>query len=167
MDWKDLGSKIVSLGAPLLGGAVGGPGGAILGKVVANMFGGDPEDPSDLLSKLTMDSDAALKCKEIESSERIAIAQINQANTDSARDREVEITKATGGLNWPMYVLAGVVVVGFFAVVGILFFVDIPEGSKEVAFMLLGVLGAQFGAVCNYFFGSSKSSADKTQMLGK
>lgn len=36
MDWSDVGKKIISVGAPLLGGALGGPAGAAIGQVVAS-----------------------------------------------------------------------------------------------------------------------------------
>ena len=39
MDWKDVAAKVVSLGAPMLGSALGGPLGGMAGKVLADAFG--------------------------------------------------------------------------------------------------------------------------------
>ena len=163
--WAELGKTVIKKGAPLLGGVIGGPGGAMVGGLIAKVFGGDPTDPKDLQNRIESDNDAMLKLAQIESDNEIRLAEITLKNTISARDREVSITKATGKLNWPMYVLAGVIVVGFFAVMGLLFKFTIPPGSKEIALIMFGVLGAKFGDVCNFFFGSSKSSSDKTQLM--
>jgi len=43
--------------------------------------------------------------------------------------------------------------------------IKIPEGSNQVVFLLFGALATGFGQVLQYFFGSSKSSAEKTQLL--
>lgn len=67
--------------------------------------------------------------------------------------------------NWPLYVLASIIVIGFFALMIILMKYTVPAGSRDVAYMLFGSLAAAFGAVVNYFFGSSKGSADKTEIL--
>jgi len=64
-----------------------------------------------------------------------------------------------------MYILASIIVVGFFVLTGILMFVELPEGTNSVVNLLFGGLVAGFATVLNYFFGSSKSSADKTAML--
>ena len=45
MDWKDVAAKVVSLGAPMLGTALGGPLGGMAGKVVANAFGAGAATP--------------------------------------------------------------------------------------------------------------------------
>ena len=66
-----------------------------------------------------------------------------------------------------MYVLASIIVIGFFVLTGILMFVTLPASSSNVVNLLFGGLVAGFATVLNYFFGSSKSSADKTAMLNK
>ena len=69
--------------------------------------------------------------------------------------------------NKATYFLATVIVAGFFALLAILIFRQLPPDSSGVIFMLFGALSAAFGAVVQYFFGSSKGSADKTEMLAK
>ncbi len=163
--WAELGKTIIRKGAPLLGGVIGGPGGAAIGGLIAKVFGGDPADPKDLLARVESDNDAMLKLAEIESTNEVRLAEIAFRNTESARDREVQVTQATGKLNWPMYVLAAIIVLGFFGVMLAMFFRVIPTGSREIALMLFGSLSANFGAVVNYFFGSSKGSADKDKLM--
>ena len=42
---------------------------------------------------------------------------------------------------------------------------DVNTSMRDALLILIGSLGAAFGAVVNYFFGSSKGSADKNQLL--
>jgi hypothetical protein len=41
MDWKDIAGKVIGLGAPVLGEALGGPFGAAAGKILADVLGAD------------------------------------------------------------------------------------------------------------------------------
>jgi len=65
----------------------------------------------------------------------------------------------------PMLVLAGAVVVGFFALMYLLVYHAIPAENKEILNIVVGALIASFTAVVGYYFGSSKGSSDKNEML--
>jgi len=65
------------------------------------------------------------------------------------------------------YILAWFLGAGFFAMIMVLIFVDIKDGSKEIVYTLLGSFGTAFGMAINYFFGSSEGSKDKTKLLGE
>lgn len=59
-------------------------------------------------------------------------------------------------------VLVSVIVVcGFAAVCIALFFFTIPQEMKELAMLLLGILGAGFTTVVGYWMGSSSSNQKK------
>jgi len=60
-----------------------------------------------------------------------------------------------------------IVVVGFAIVCGALFFLKIPQEMKEIAMLLLGILGAGFTTVINYWTGSSSSSQKKDQTIAE
>ena len=64
-----------------------------------------------------------------------------------------------------MYVLGGLITLAIITVIGLLIFEPIPEQNQRVLDMCLGGLLVQFASVVSYFFGSSKGSADKTEML--
>lgn len=66
-----------------------------------------------------------------------------------------------------MYVLGGLIVAAFFAVVIVLLTVAMPTTNENMLYILLGALVAKFGDVVSYFYGSSKGSADKNEMLEK
>lgn len=64
-----------------------------------------------------------------------------------------------------MYILGALITVCIIAVIGALLFVPVPEQNQRILDMCLGGLLVQFASVVNYFFGSSKGSADKTEMI--
>lgn len=64
-----------------------------------------------------------------------------------------------------MYLLGALVVLSMFSIIAFLVFYEIPSPNKELLYMLLGVLAAKFSDVIGYFYGSSKGSADKTNLM--
>ena len=64
-----------------------------------------------------------------------------------------------------MYVLGALVTIGFFSVIFV--YMSKPSQDSGVMNLLLGALVAAFTTVLGYFYGSSKSSHDKTKLLNK
>lgn len=87
MDWKDIGSKFVSLGLPILGGAVGGPAGVALGKVLSLAVGSSKGTPDDVLDILTNSSEALQKAKEFEATHQETLLKLTL-------EHELEMRKA-------------------------------------------------------------------------
>ena len=75
----------------------------------------------------------------------------------NARNREIEVVQTTGKKDNTVTILAGVIVIGFFAGLISLVFVHLDKGSGtyELLYMMFGALIAKFGTVIDYFFGSS------------
>jgi len=47
-------------------------------------------------------------------------------------------------------------------------FLSLPDGARDFANIILGfLLGTAIASIFNFFYGSSKSSADKTQAMIK
>lgn len=158
--------------APMIGSLVGGPAGGAVGTLIASALGVE-DNPIAIEDELRRNPDALLKIKELELTHKVEFekltledTKVRLLDTQDARHAEIERMKA-GGSNEFMYYLAGAIVCGFFLVIIGLFFKAIPDASKDVAYILLGTLGAEFGQVVRYFFGSSKGSSDKTAMLMK
>jgi len=179
MDWTKL-AKTISSVAPILGTCVGGPAGGAVGSLasgaislIASAFGvKDMEDPKAIYEAIKADPEAAIKLRKIELDNKTELARIalmlNESelkDTQNARNREIEVMKATGKKDINLYVLAWSIIVGFFSLVIILMFVDMPADSNGVIFLLFGALAAGFGQVLQYFFGTTKSSGDKTTLL--
>ena len=72
--------------------------------------------------------------------------------------------------NWKeifMMALGLIIVFGVLVTTIILMKWQIPIDNNEPLFMILGALIASFSTVVQYFFGSSKGSSEKTQLLNK
>ena len=61
-----------------------------------------------------------------------------------------------------MYALGALITLGFFLT---LFYLIMQGTYPEAVNLVIGTLLASFGTVVGYFYGSSKGSADKTEML--
>lgn len=166
MEWKDVGNAIVKF-APAVGTMLGGPAAAIGGAVgmLSRAFGlGEDADPQQVLDAINKDPDALFKLRSLD----VEIERMYLGDRQSARIADIEKTKATGSRDTNLYILSWVVVIGFFMLVGILIFKQIPdtnETAKVALPMLFGALISGFKDVLGYFFGTSKSSSDKTKLL--
>lgn len=170
MDWKAAIGKI----APVLGMALTGniPGAAASAiSAIAEALGLDNKSPEAIGAALKgmtpeqamllkkADQDFALsQIKEMhraaEEAERIAAS-----DRDSARKREIAVKDYT-----PM-ILAYIVSIGFFGVLGFMLVESIPDTGKEALLIMLGSLGAAWTGVIAYYFGSSAGSARKTEII--
>ena len=65
------------------------------------------------------------------------------------------------------YGLAALVAIGLYWVTYLLIIREAPTANLDALLILLGVLAAAFSNVIGYFFGSSKGSSDKNEMLKK
>lgn len=85
--------------------------------------------------------------------------EIITADKSNARNREIEVVKVTGKKDNTVTILAGVIVIGFFAGLISLVFVHLDKGSGtyELLYMMFGALGMKFGTVVDYFFGASET----------
>jgi hypothetical protein len=64
-----------------------------------------------------------------------------------------------------MYLLGAFVVGCAVATVGLLVFFAIPTANHDAIMLAIGALLGWAGGVVSYFFGSSKSSSDKTEII--
>ena len=72
--------------------------------------------------------------------------------------------------NWKdyfVYALAGLIVLGFIGVMVILIFHLAPESNNTLLNVLAGAFATMTIQVVNFYFGSSKGSADKTSLLAQ
>lgn len=167
MDWNGIGTTVARV-APLLGAALGGPVGAVAGAAGA-LLGVAPE-PASVAAALG-DPQALAILRELEVRERAQLLdwQAEQLraeldNTRDARAREVALARAGHGGAWVTGLVALVVVAGFF---GMLRVVLEQPSVNEPALLLLGSLGTAFGAVVNYYLGSSLGSYRKDELRSR
>jgi len=65
------------------------------------------------------------------------------------------------------YVFAALIVICFFGILALLLYKKIPAENTETINLALGALLAAFGAVVQYFFGSSAGSQRKTDIIAQ
>jgi hypothetical protein len=100
----------------------------------------------------------------------LAELELRLKDTDSAREREVQISTSDKAplLNKIVTpVLALSILLLTFVLFGVVMFDDTPvEASrKDILIYILGVLSAIASQIVSYYFGSSQSSKDKTEAL--
>lgn len=165
--------KVLSTVAPVLGNAIIPGVGGVAGSLLASVLGVDANDPKAIEKAVAVASPEILqKIKELEYTHQEKLLQIASENDKNrmldianARNREIEITKVTGKLNYPIYILAGLITLGFFVVMGISMYATLPEDNVQIISILIGTLSTGFGMVLQYFFGSSKTSGDKNDKI--
>jgi len=150
--------------APALATVVAGPLGGMAVKAIAEKMG--VEDTVEAVTQaLQADPEAATKLAEID----LAQFKAEAADRDSARVREVGLA-AAGGSKFAQLVMP-ILAVGTVALtymfVGILLFKIVPTEQQQLIIFALGFMTASAQQVLSYYFGSSKSSQDKTVALAK
>jgi hypothetical protein len=178
MEWKDVASTIANA-APGLGALLGGPVGAGIGtgvKLLASAFGlSDNATPEQITQAISQDPEAALKLRMADMQYQLELNKQDLEETktyfedkDSARSREVEFVKATGRRDTLQAVLA---IFGVCASVGLicaLIFYGLPAMTPEAAALVGGFIGiiiSEYKTVFQYFFGSSRGSDRKTDIM--
>ncbi len=65
------------------------------------------------------------------------------------------------------YILGALITIGFFILLYFLVFKLVPEPNKDLLNLVVGALIASFSTVVGYFYGSSKGSAEKNDLIKK
>lgn len=181
IDFKTL----VPQGLELLGSAltltgVGAPAGAALagiGELVGHILGvpPTPENLQTAIQGMTPDQQSALLTLQENTKQQLqqqvlashvaeltaktTAEQAELADVASARSRQTE-TKD----NYPNNLMT-FITVGFFGLLALLIFKDIPPGSQAVVNVMTGSLGTAWIAGVSYYFGTTRGSELKNGML--
>jgi hypothetical protein len=150
--------------APAVATAVGGPLGGLAISAIADKFG--VSDSVEAVAKaIAGDPEAATKLAELD----LRQFQAESADRDSARQRESAVAAAGGHplsqLVVPILALGTVSMT--FVFIGILLFKVIDTAQQQLVIFALGYATAAAQQVLSYYFGSSKSSQDKTVAMQK
>lgn len=169
-DWKGALGNL----APMLATALGGPlaGGAVAAITRALGLGEDASDAEIATKLATASPDTLLQLKKAEQEFAARMAELgfkSEADLEriaaddraSARHREIERQ------DWTPRVLAYLVTAGFFTMLAVMVFAEIPERSKDPIYILLGTLGGTFGSIIAYYFGSTAGGQKKSELLAK
>lgn len=155
---------ILKSAAPALAAVVAGPLGGMAVKAIADKMG-----VADTIEAVTQaiqaDPNATAKLAEID----LKQFQAEVADRDGARAREVGLVASGGNpiAQLVMPVLAVGTVALTYLFVGILLFKVVPTEQQQLIIFALGFMTASAQQVLSYYFGSSKSSQDKTVAMSK
>jgi hypothetical protein len=112
LEWKDLASRVVGLGAPLLGQALGGPFGGAAGKILADVLGASEASPDTVGRAIAeQGSDPALAADALQRAEAAwmaALAEIGKAQVgEVGQTQRAEMASADRLQRWwrPLYAL--------------------------------------------------------------
>ena len=181
MEWSDI-TDIIKKVAPAAEGLLatfGGPPGMIAAgaiKAVTSVFGLSEGATLDQLEKaISSDPQAALKLALAEQDFKVKMREqdIEELKTQlsdvqNARNRQIEHEKATGKTDRNLYALAWWCVACPVALLSFMIYYGLPEMKSEVALLvggLIGIIIGEYKTVIGFFFGSSKSSSDKTKLM--
>lgn len=150
--------------APGLATAVAGPLGGIAVKAIADKLGVENEVAA-VAQAIAGDPDAARKLAEIDLAQFKAEAE----DRHSARTMQIAALQqddrfAKNFIYWYAWFWAVGSTLYFFCVT----FLEMPQGGRDFANIILGfLLGTAVATIISFFYGSSKSSKDKTDALVK
>ena len=164
MDWK----KLVGSVAPVLGGTLGGPFGAIAGKWLSKELGVEENnleetisnaDPKMMLKIKTLDVNFKKQMTELGLKEK----QLFADDRSSARNLAINTTLL------PQAIISSIFILGFITVLVLVFSgaVKLEGTTQQIGNILLGILSAGIMQIMNFFFGSSSGSKEKTSILGQ
>jgi hypothetical protein len=155
-------AKTLGTVAPMLATAVGGPLAGAATSAIVNALGLPADTPAETAAAAvvgaTPDQLIALKKADQEFAEKMRQLEIDHDmlsfdDRASARSREIAVKDHA-----PM-MLAGGITLGFFTLLALMMFHDLPKDNQNVLNIMLGSLGAGFTMVLSYYYGASVPSA--------
>lgn len=172
--------NVVKTLAPTIATALGGPlaGGAVA--ALESVFGVTPKPdastddrqaslaaaisgatPEQLAAMRKADQDYAVAMAQAGFKDTETLASLAVQDRASARQMQIS-TKS-----WTAPFLAIAVTVGFFSVLGVMMFTELPKAAHDALMLMLGSLGTAWASVIAYYFGSSASSDRKTEIIAQ
>ena len=168
LDWKDIAGKVIGLGAPILGEALGGPFGAAAGQILADALGADttPVSVNDAISKTdpVAAAVAASSARQAEAQWLAALAETGKAQVHeigetmraeaSSEDRLQRWWRPLYALELTLFECPGFGVVLFHAL-----WAGEPQavnGFENLSGLIMAYMAARFGVLGVYVSGRSK-----------
>lgn len=111
------------------------------------------------LAQIAAQQDAAAR------QEELATLQARLKDVQDARAQQLGLAKAGSRVQWAPAIVSVVVLATFALVMWAALTRQLPPGSETILNVLMGMLGAGFTAVLNFWLGSSSDSHRKTDLL--
>lgn len=153
--------------APTIATALGGPLAGMAVSAISKAVGVEPNQVQDMISnnKLSAEQIAQIKIAEVELEKQAQELGLNFAKLEVEDRKSAREMQATTRSLMPP-ILAGAVTIGFFVIMGLMFFNKVDSNNPAIL-MMLGSLGTAWTGIIAYYFGSSAGSQAKTDLLSK
>lgn len=167
-DWKDIADKVIALGAPLLGEALGGPLGGAAGKILADALGASEPTPAAVNTAIVQSGAdgavAAAAARQAQAQWLAALAEANKAQVTAVGETQrAEIAAGDPLQRWwrPLYALElSMLECPAFAatLLHALWTGSAPaiDGFANLSSLLMAYLGARFGVLGIYVSGRTR-----------
>lgn len=164
--------------APFLGAALslGGPLGTMAGSAITAALGAKPgskvEDALASLTKTPMTPEQMTAVQQAEDAFQLQMKTLDIQSVDDLEKMEdddranARAMRTANPKDYTTEVLAFVITVGFFFTLWYVFCHGVQAETHDIAISMVSVLGTAWVSVVAFYFGSSKGSANKDQILG-
>ena len=95
------------------------------------------------------------------------LARIDAADRGGARDMQQALAKQNHATAWSPAILSAIILAAFAVMLYAVTQTQLPKGNEEIAYVMLGTLGALATQVANFWLGSSHGSKLKTAALSR
>ncbi|MCK4786282.1 MAG: hypothetical protein KAV87_21170 [Desulfobacteraceae bacterium] len=162
MSWKDTLAAI----APTLATALGGPlAGAATKFLASELLGNENSSIEDIELAITGASPEQLvNIKELDSQFKLGMKKLDIDVFELEVADKGDAREHNRSSNMPA-VLSVALTIFIVGIVCALFYTEPPQGAREVLFMLLGVVIKEWSNSMHYWYGTTRSSQDKTRLL--
>ncbi|MNK79517.1 hypothetical protein D3C87_991850 [compost metagenome] len=155
--------EILKVAAPTVATALGGPLAGLAVKFLADKLGVPPEDEEAIVNAVQgMDQQTLVQMKQMDvefqkflRQNQIDLERIAASDRADARNLMIQTKSVV-----PAILSIGVTV-GYFTILTLMLRGELKVGDSQALLLMLGGLGSAWGAIMQYWFGSSASSANK------
>ena len=156
--------------APTIATVLGGPFAGMAVSIIADKLGvkdATQENIKDMLTAGNLTGDQLVAIKQAELALKVRLEELKirpeeiaAADRASARYMQAQVKSEIPGF------LAILITIGFFGIlIGMMMGYLQATGNTEALLIMLGALGAAWGAVVNFYYGSSAGSEAKNSLL--
>lgn len=160
--------RAIAGAAPELARALGGPlAGAAVGAIARAVLGEETDDEGRIeaaIAAATPEQLLALRRADFEFRLAVLRAGIDDEKI-AAEDRASARAREIARRDWTPAAMGGLILFGFFLMLGLMSTRRLPEGMETEFAIMLGALATMTAAVVNYYFGSSAGSREKTRLM--
>lgn len=164
MDWK----SIIGTVAPTIATALGGPMAGAAVKFLGSQFLGDENASEQQVSEFVQNAnpDTLLKIKQADQEFKVQMAKIGVDVFKIEADEKKDARKAFAQSQMP-----AILSIGLTFIIGLLlyalFYIEPPEGAREPLLIVLGMVVKEWSNSMHYWFGTTRGSAEKNQLMKK